>query len=188
LDELLNHITLVHINRNDGDDLDTELRGEISSHTLDQVTDSRDSHEVVLLHSGFGTTVLKLFEGALGLFSPHDLRGEERGLRVVVIEPSVAWLSKVPLFSGLLRHVKVVFEGGDHLELKVAEVVLDGALADELSEEGNVFATVFRVHAEGGLVRLRTNLLEFEVAETVEAVSNLLVDLHGVVTVGQDIK
>ena len=61
-------------------------------------------------------------------------------------------------------------------------------MTNELGEEGNVFATVLRVHTEGGLERLRTNLFELKVAETVEAVSNLLVHLHGVVTVGQDVQ
>jgi len=186
--EFLNDITLVHINGNNGDDLDTEFSAKVLSDTLNQGNNSADSNVEVFLHSGFRATVFELLEGTLSLFSPDDLGSEEGNLSVLVIEPNVASLRKIPVFGGLLGGVKDFFESGLHLGFKVAEIVLDGASADEFSVEGNVLLTVLRVHTKGGLEGLGAFQLEFEVTETIETVTNLLIDLNGVVTVGKDVE
>jgi hypothetical protein len=90
-----------------------------------------DSNIVVLLHGGFGTTILKFFEGTLGLFSPDELGGEEGDLCVVVVEPEVARSREIPVLSGFLGGVKNFLKSCLHLSFNIAEVALDSTGADE---------------------------------------------------------
>jgi len=152
----MNNITLVHINGNDGDDLDTDFGDKWLSNTLNEGGDSSNANVTVFFHGGFGTTVLELFEGALGLLSPDNLGSEEGNLRVVVIEPEVARLSQVPLFSGLFGIIKDVLKSLLHLCFQIAQVALDGTNTNEGSEELNEFFTILRVHTEGSLVGFGT--------------------------------
>jgi hypothetical protein len=75
-----------------------------------------------------------------------------------------------------------------HLGLNVAQVVLDSTGADKRSWEFNVLFTILGVHTKGSLVWLWALLQELEVTETVETVTDLLIDLDWVVTIGQDIQ
>mmetsp|Transcript_20734 Transcript_20734/g.31850 ORF Transcript_20734/g.31850 Transcript_20734/m.31850 type:complete len:616 (-) Transcript_20734:4614-6461(-) len=187
-DEVLDHITLVHINGDNGDDLHTEVVVQRGSHSLDQVLDTVDDHSQVVLH-GRVTTSLELVEGAGGLLSPENLGGEESNLGAVIFEPLVTLLVDIPVVSGGLGGLQHVTKSGLHHALKIAEVVLDGAVALEVLVERNVFVFL-GPHSLGLLGRtgLSWALDEVEALHAIEAIAEILVDLLGVVTVGEDVK
>jgi hypothetical protein len=99
----------------------------------------------------------------------------------------VARLLVLPIVSSALGNVDNFLKGGDHLGLKVAEIVLDGTACSEVSVERNIFL-ILRVHTDGSAVGSGSLLEELKVLETIEAITDVLVDLLRVVTVGQDIQ
>jgi hypothetical protein len=99
----------------------------------------------------------------------------------------VARLLNIPVVGGNLSFVGDFFKGGNHLGFEVAEIVLDSAGHGEGGVEGNVFHFL-GVHTTGGAVGLVALLNELEALESIEAIANVLVDLDGVVTVGQNVE
>jgi len=187
-DERLNDISLVDINGDNGNDFNTKIVNQWGSDSLNQVLDTHKDGGKELLHGSL-TTSLQVIEGSGGSLSPHDLGGEKSDLGAVVLEPLVSLLGDLPIIGGFLGSVQDVLEGGLHASLEVAEIVLDGTVHGEWNAEWDAF-TLFGPHTLGALERtLGIWILdEVETLHTVEAISEILVNLNWVVTVGKNIK
>ena len=74
-----------------------------------------------------------------------------------------------------------------HLRLEVTQIVLHSSLASERCGEGNILS-IFGEHTLRCSVWATAFFYKFHVLHTIEAIADILVDLFGVVTVGENIK
>ena len=187
-DERLDDISLVDINGDDSNDFDTEIGTKRSSDSLNQVLDTNKDGGEEFFHGSL-TTSFEVIEGSGSSLSPHDLGGEKSDLGAVVLEPLVSLLGNLPIIGSFLGGVQDILKGGLHASLEVAEIVLDGTVHGERSAEWDVL-TLFGPHTLGALERTLGIWILDEVKSlhTVEAISEILVNLNWVVTVGKNIK
>jgi hypothetical protein len=132
---------------------------------------------------------LLFFEGTGNTLSPHNLSSEERNLLAVVLKPVVSLLFKLPKVSSALGNLKDISQGVLHLSFNIAKIALNGTNASKNAREGYIFS-VLGPHTFGRLSRnwLALTSNEFETFHAVKAISNVLINLWRVVTIGQDIE
>jgi len=139
--ELVDDISGVYVDGDDGDDLVSEIGAEWSPDPLNQMTNSHNDLVEGLLHCSL-TSSLVLVEGPTSLLSPHDTGGQKSDLRAVVLQPYVSLLVNLPSVGCVLSEVKNISESDLHFGLKVVQVVLDCAYSLEGGLKWDVFALV----------------------------------------------
>jgi hypothetical protein len=98
-------------------------------------------------------------------------------------------LVELPVVSSLLGNFEEISQGVLHLSFNVTEIGLYSTIASENLSKWHEFSCL-RMHTSGILsgIWLPFSSKELKSLHTVEAISNVLIDLGRVVTVGEDIK
>jgi len=185
-DEHINDISLVDIDSNNGDDFNTEFIWKLNSDSLNEIVNSllNDNREV--LHSILATTV-HIIELPDCLFSPYDLCAKERNLSTVVLEPNVSFLeafSKIPVVSSCFGNFYNISQSSLHHSFEITEIIFDGTLANESITKFDIF-TFIGNHTFDFSCRVFViiSLDEFKGLQSIEAITNVLVDLLWILTI-----
>lgn len=104
IDEHLDHISLMYINSNDSNDLDTKILGQWMPYSLNEIIDSSLEDNEVIFHSIF-TTTIHIIELTNSLLCPYDLSSKKGNLGAIVFEPEVSLFvvfTKFPTVGSLL--------------------------------------------------------------------------------------
>ena len=172
VDQLLDDVPAVHVERDERDDLCAEVGRQVAEHALDQLAQALVAHRQVLFHRVL-LPALQLVQRGLRLLGPVDLRAREHNLRGVVLEPQVARLLHLPVDGRLdarledAAHAVLLHDG------EVVEPALDGARHHERLVELDDLA-VLGEHLVGDVLDRAHGAVEaafeLEVADRVEAV------------------
>ena len=130
IDERFDHISRVHIDGDNCDNLVTDLNSEIASDTLNELSDAVLDQLEELLHGRFRAR-LKVIKSTDGLLSPNNLGSEKGKLSAVTVKPQLSGVLRDPVVGGVLGLKNDRLKCILHLFLKITQVVLYGVHASE---------------------------------------------------------